>query len=141
MPVVDFDNNRELIGNLPFYNPVRDEEIENEPMLFSSSWDFAINNGGPLTHFIMGYISETVFHHSGNLGKNLYPIIDTRSTMLMEGFYPCIPGWHCDGVPRHKRFQQPDMSQVFCPESLNITVQLCTEGLYCPTRIVTGKQG
>lgn len=26
--------------------------------------------------------------------------IDTRTHMLMEGMYPCIPGWHCDDFYR-----------------------------------------
>lgn len=34
--------------------------------------------------------------------------IDTRVHMLMEGMYPCIPGWHHDDVPRTRSDKQPN---------------------------------
>ena len=63
-------------------------DIECEPMLFQASFEFAMRHAGPFTAAILG---------------NLYDVphvealrIDTRSHMLMPGWYPCIPGWHCD---------------------------------------------
>lgn len=37
-------------------------------------------------------------------------LIDTRVHMLMPGWYPCIPGWHHDAVPRTRPDGQPDYS-------------------------------
>jgi hypothetical protein len=42
-------------------------------------------------------------------GRNI--VIDTRVNMLMKGFYPSIPDWHCDWVERGKN-GQPDLNKL-----------------------------
>jgi hypothetical protein len=29
----------------------------------------------------------------------------------MHGFYPSIPGWHCDDIPRGTKYAQPDLDK------------------------------
>lgn len=65
--------------------------IKEEPMMFSADKDFAFKNGGEITkYFIQEFLND-----------DLPWIIDSRVHMLMPGWYPCIPGWHHDDVPRY----------------------------------------
>lgn len=73
------------------------EEIENEPMVFSADALFAYKHGGPITREFLAYLDPD---------KDW--IIDTRVHMLMEGWYPCIGGWHCDNIPRNTQNGQPN---------------------------------
>jgi hypothetical protein len=53
---------------------------------------------------------EFAFAHGGKFFRDLLPMldlsggrfisIDSRVHMLMPGWYPCIPGWHCDDFYR-----------------------------------------
>jgi hypothetical protein len=79
---------------------VSERDVKNEPMLFSADLNFAEKNGGPLTR-------EFIKHLPTNNGYVDY-IIDSRVHMLMQGWYPCIPGWHLDDVPRTRLDGQPD---------------------------------
>jgi hypothetical protein len=75
--------------------------IQDEPMLFSASREFAMRNGGIITqNFVTNYLHD---HEDW--------IIDTRVHMLMPGWYPCIPGWHHDDVPRPNN-GQPDYEKM-----------------------------
>lgn len=40
-----------------------------------------------------------------------YYSVDSRSHMLMEKMYPCIPGWHCDDFYRPNG-SQPDLKNI-----------------------------
>lgn len=71
--------------------------IKNEPMFFSASREFATIQGGPITREFLSH-----------LPKGVEPIIDSRMHMLMPGWYPCIPGWHLDDVPRTRADGQPE---------------------------------
>lgn len=84
------------------YTPVDTSIIHNEPMLFSASIDFAESVGGPLTRSILNKIKELEMSEILNYcnENKAWPVIDTRSHMLMKGQYPAIPGWHCDAYPR-----------------------------------------
>lgn len=77
-----------------------DEDIKNEPMFFNSSYDFASNNGGPITR---GFLKAFASCREAPLDSLVF---DSRVHMLMPGMYPCIPGYHRDDVPRPKG--QPD---------------------------------
>lgn len=89
------------------------EEIEREPMLFSASWKFAIENGGPITCMIMNMIKRKVELDIENMWRLGYePVIDTKSVMLMPGQVPCIGGWHCDGVIRDEETGQPNLESL-----------------------------
>lgn len=68
--------------------------IEATPNLRRASLAAAVMFGGPLVRDALQVcpLSETREHI----------IVDTKVTMLMDGWYPSIPGWHTDGVPRGK---------------------------------------
>lgn len=82
-----FNSKIELLGS--FAEGCTD--VKNEPMFFNCSGDFAYENGGPITKSFLnalpnGWWNEVVF--------------DSRIHMLMPGWYPSIPGFHHDDVPR-----------------------------------------
>jgi hypothetical protein len=77
------------------------EMIKNEPMFFSADSDFVKEHGGPITRrFLASMPSDWI------AARDL--IWDSRSHMLMPGWYPCIPGWHLDDIPRTRPDGQPD---------------------------------
>jgi hypothetical protein len=76
-------------------------EVKDEPMLFSCSPQEAFRLGGPLT---ARFLNALPFGWLG--GHDV--IVDSRVHMLMEGWYPCIPGWHHDDVPRSRGDGQPN---------------------------------
>lgn len=76
------------------------EIVKNEPMLFSCDLDATRELGGPITRAWLDAILT-----DASIGPY---IIDTRVHMLMPGFWPCIPGWHHDDVPREREDGQPD---------------------------------
>lgn len=85
-----FNSQARAVGG--FAGRIKNEAIKNEQMFFNCDLDFAYDNGGPITRsFIMNLPedwnkSEVVF--------------DSRVHMLMPGWYPAIPGFHHDDVPR-----------------------------------------
>lgn len=87
----------------------QNEDIRQEPMIFSGDLEFSFNHGGPIMRAVLRAIEN-----SGELkligNKNV--VIDTRVNMLMKGQYPSMPGWHCDDVPRVDRNSQPDISKI-----------------------------
>jgi hypothetical protein len=89
-------------SNITLGKPLRSattDDVKNEPMFFNSNLEFALKNGGTLTkNFLTALIKET---------KRLDWIIDSKSVMLMKGWYPCIPGFHHDDVPRSTENGQP----------------------------------
>ena len=90
-----------------------DAQVEAEPMIYGGSWDWTRKHGGPITQAVMDKIHSSVQRNlpiQARLGY--HPVIDTKSVLLMEGQYPCIPGWHCDGVIRAAQGAQPDMSTL-----------------------------
>lgn len=79
--------------------PVFDREtIIKEPMFFQASANFAYDNGGPITREFLG----------GAEWKDY--VVDSRVHMLKPGWYPCIPGWHIDGLRRPDG--QPDYENI-----------------------------
>ncbi len=77
------------------------EHIKNEPMLFNCDWNHAIRYGRFLTHHFLTNLSPE-FRFAPNL------VLDSRVHMLMPKWYPCIPGYHHDDVPRDREDGQPD---------------------------------
>lgn len=73
-----------------FCSDVSNDVIKDEPMFFNSSVAFAYDNGGPVTRSFIDALPEDF-----KLG-----VFDSRVHMLMPGWYPSIPGWHHDDVPR-----------------------------------------
>jgi hypothetical protein len=59
-------------------------------MLFSCDAEHALRFGGELT---LEFLDKAKIDSDGW-------VIDSRVHMLMPGWYPCIPGWHHDDIPR-----------------------------------------
>lgn len=74
--------------------PPDGELIKQTPSLWNASLDDAIRFGGELTRQALQACDIT--------GDRRYITVDTKIHMLMPGMLPGIPGWHTDGVPRHR---------------------------------------
>lgn len=77
-----------------------DKVVKNEPMLFNNDLNNAYDNGGVITTLALDILPRDW------LDSDL--VIDSRVHMLMPGWYPCIPGWHHDDVPRTRTDGQPN---------------------------------
>jgi hypothetical protein len=112
------------VASLPAFTEV---EVKNEPMLFNCDMAHANQLGGPITRAFLQRIP--LDWHEEPL------VIDTRVHMLMRGWYPCIPGWHHDDVPRTRSDGQPNYGSgqdraVHCFGLIN--------GDVCPTAFALG---
>lgn len=77
-------------------------QIKNEPMLFSASYHFAYDHATDITRSFLEKVNTYMGWEKNEI------IVDSRVHMLMPGWYPCIPGWHLDDVPRSRADGQPD---------------------------------
>lgn len=102
-------------------------EIKNEPMLFSCDLDHARELGGPITNLILDEMPFTWNHQD--------LIIDTRVHMLMPGWFPCIPGWHHDDVPRSLNNGQPN---YYNPEYYSNHLACVVNAQVAPTEFALG---
>lgn len=75
-----------------------EDQIKQEPMFFNCTTKFAAENGGPITKKFISLLAKE--YQEG--------ILDSRVHMLMKGWYPCIPGWHHDDMPRNTADGQPN---------------------------------
>ncbi len=88
MKTYKFNSKIELLNK---FNPDK-SQIKNEKMLFNCDLLFAHRQGGDITAaFIDSLPAEW---RKNNV------VIDSRVHMLMPGWYPAIPGYHHDDVPR-----------------------------------------
>jgi hypothetical protein len=116
---------RALLGRwLPAFS---EAEIKNEPMLFSCDWEHARKLGGPLTNSFLGVLASS-WDPDG-------VIIDSRVHMLMPGWFPCIPGWHHDDVPRTRSDRQPNYE---APDYKAEHCMALVGGDICPTQFALG---
>ncbi len=81
--------------------PRTPQEIENEPILFQSSFEFAMENGGPITREFLQ-----------TLPSDQNVIIDSRVHLLQPTWCPAILGYHLDHIPRSLPNAQPDLTQT-----------------------------
>lgn len=106
---------------------IPNEQIKNEPMFFNSDLKYAYKNGGDITkEFIDSLPNDWKFDDV---------VFDSRVHMLMTGWYPCIPGWHHDDVPRTLENGQPnyDTPEYFSEHILGIV-----NSTICPTKFAVG---
>jgi len=75
-----------------FAQEATETDIKNEPMFFNCGLKFAYENGGPITRSFLTPIY--------NMAPDLKAVFDSRVHMLMPGWFPAIPGFHHDDVPR-----------------------------------------
>lgn len=102
-------------------------EVKNEPMLFNCDLQGAYSNGGPLTREFLLLLPDE--------WREVPIVVDSRVHMLMPGWYPCIPGWHHDDVPRTRADGQPNYGPgQFRSEHIMALVN----GDICPTIFAIG---
>lgn len=102
------------------------EEIKNEPMLFNCTFDFAWKHGGPITREFLALLPEYWREDS---------VFDSRLHMLMPGWYPCIPGYHHDDVPRTRVDGQPNYDD---PNNKSLHVMATVNSHVAPTYGIKG---
>lgn len=103
-------------------------EVKNEPMLFNCDLAGAAHLGGPLTREFLSLLPAE-WHE-------VPIVVDSRVHMLMPGWYPCIPGWHHDDVPRTLSDGQPN----YGPGQVRSEhVMALVNGDICPTLYALGR--
>lgn len=102
------------------------DEVKNEPMLFNCDMETAERLGGPITRDFVSHLDPEFRKHG---------VIDTRVHMLMPGWFPCIPGWHHDDVPRSTQDGQPNYTD---PEYRSRHCLALVNGAICPTELLVG---
>lgn len=115
------------IQNLGFMPTFEQSVVKSEPMFFNASIEYAYKHGGPITRTFIDRLPQHVRSHS---------VIDTRVHMLMKGWYPCIPGWHHDDVPRTTKSGQPNYKS---PEYFAKHILGLVNGDICPTQFALGE--
>lgn len=101
------------------------DEIKNEPMFFNCDLDFAYNNGGEITKKFIEQLPVDWMRSDC--------VVDSRVHMLMKDWYPCIPGWHHDDVPRSTPTGQPNYTN---PEYHAEHLIGLVNGEICPTKFL-----
>lgn len=109
------------------FNGFTQDHVKNEPMFFNSSIDYAYDNGGPITRAFLDAVLAVDDLDEG--------VFDSRVHMLMPGWYPCIPGFHHDDVPRSEADGQPN---YFTPEYRSQHAMGLVNGEICPTEFAVG---
>ncbi|HBM2881036.1 TPA: hypothetical protein LVL09_004858 [Klebsiella oxytoca] len=120
-----------------FANDCSNDDIKNEPMFFNCDLNFAWDNGGNITR---SFISNLPLDWQQDEGI----VFDSRVHMLMPDWYPAIPGFHHDDVPRPdipvgQHFitaGQPDYDN---PRYLSEHILGLVNANICPTNFAIGK--
>lgn len=124
-------------GNIgTFAQDVDNSSIKNEPMFFNSDFEYAMKNGGPITKSFLSSLPP-------DWQDNPF-VFDSRVHMLMPGWYPAIPGFHHDDVPRPdipvgQHFitaGQPDYDN---PKYKSEHILGLVNADVCPTQFATGE--
>jgi hypothetical protein len=122
------------LGVMPSFEQ---QVIKNEPMFFNCSINFAYDNGGPITKSFINQIGKLSLHDIGNpIQPYKNPVIDTRVHMLMPCWFPAIPGFHHDDVPRNTSNGQPN---YYNPEYHSQHIMALVNGDICPTQFALGE--
>lgn len=109
------------------------EVIKNEPMLFNCDLHGAYILGGPITRgFLDAFVGDN------NIQRRDFHkyVVDSRVHMLMKGWFPCIPGFHHDDVPRTGPNGQPD---YMFPAYHSKHCMGLVNGDICPTEFAIGE--
>jgi hypothetical protein len=104
------------------------EEIKNESMLFNCDMEHAYKQGGSITKEFLNLL-PLEWH-------DCPVVIDTRVHMLMPGWFPCIPGWHHDDVPRTREDGQPNYDEG---QDRSFHIVALVNGDIAPTEFAIGK--
>lgn len=125
MKTFEFDSRIQFLGEMNHYT---DEQIKNEPMLFNCDFKHAYNLGGPITGEFLDHIADKLPTED--------IVVDSRVHMLMPGWFPCIPGFHHDDVPRSGKNGQPN---YYNPEYKSKHIMALVNADVCPTEFALGK--
>lgn len=128
-----FNSQIEEVGK--FASNIVNDSIKHEPMFFNSDLQYAFEKGGPITRSFIHALPE-------DWRENV--VFDSRVHMLMPGWYPAIPGYHHDDVPRPdipvgQHFitaGQPDYDN---PRYLSEHILGLVNADICPTHFAIGK--
>jgi hypothetical protein len=127
---IEIASGSEVVGEMRAHWPVA--VLKREPMLFACDVSTASELAGPVTRAWLDALPQL----------DAPAIIDTRVHMLIPGFWPCIPGWHHDDVPREREDGQPD---YFKPSyrTTHIATFVCAGSGYpaAPTEYASGTCG
>lgn len=97
--MINFTPQKRVVNYMSqLYTDIELQLIKAEPMFYRASVSFAKQHGESLTRRFLQLL-PTGWENG---------IIDSRTHMLMPGWYPCIPGWHLDDIPRTRPDNQPD---------------------------------
>lgn len=120
-----FNSQIQIGSDLPKFSL---QQIKNEPMLFNCDLETAYEKGGLITlEFLNNIISD--------FGSAKDLIIDSRVHMLMKDWFPCIPGFHHDDVPRERQDKQPN----YINPSYKARHCMALVGDCCPTEFALGE--
>jgi hypothetical protein len=102
-------------------------DVRDEPMFFSAGTRIAWNEGGAITRAFLQAVPKDWLEDG---------IFDSRVHMLMEGWYPCIPGFHVDDAPRcdRKDGQPNHINPSYQAEHIFVIVGDCSQ-----TRMLDGE--
>lgn len=109
-------------------------EIKNTLSLWNADLEDALKYGGELTRAAIDAL-DLKFDRK-------YIIVDTKIHMLIPNFYPAIPGWHTDGVPRGEKLDPSFKGKpnIFAQENMSDTrFHLLVTGEGCLTQFIDGK--
>lgn len=127
------DSRFNLGARLPEFDQ---KTVKDEPMFFSATPKFAWQNGGPITRaFLAAHFGITLSDYAEWKLRSTNFCFDSRVHMLMPGWFPCIPGWHHDDVPRTRKDKQPN---YYSPEFKSRHVLALVNGDICPTEFAVG---
>lgn len=123
----DYSFNSQIKDIGSFHCDFSQEIIKNEIMFFNCDLHFANQYGGPITKSFIDTLPDD--------WKRCNPVIDSRVHMLMPGWYPCIPGYHHDDVPRNTSNGQPNYDN---PDYYSEHLMGLVNGEVCPTLFAIG---
>jgi hypothetical protein len=111
-----------------FFTGFPENVVKNEPMFFNCDLEYAYLHGGDITRSYLNDLPSD-WKRGGDV------VLDSRVHMLMKGWYPCIPGWHHDDVPRSTPTGQPNYID---PEYKSEHLMGLVNGKIAPTAFACG---
>lgn len=115
---------------------VDNSAIKNEPMFFNCDLDFAYRNGDRITRSFIDSIPSD--------WRSSDVVFDSRVHMLMPGWFPAIPGFHHDDVPRPEipvgqHFATAGQPNYDDPAYLSEHILGLVNASICPTEFALGE--
>lgn len=99
------------------------------PQFFRADLDMVWRLGGRLY--------RDVIHQLGFASKWKYVSVDSRTSMLMPGMFPCIPGWHCDDFyrPENNRTDLINIMEKAPSDHAMLLIGDCSRTVFLDSRI------